>query len=206
MVNLGITVGVLFVGLLMLAVFGFWWVSWQRNKHYREAENHIKGIFFAPGISQPIEVILEVEASGVEVKAPKGHHIGVYFINRESKYDTMYPSNPPLGIKAVQVPIGTQWWGLDNPEPLCAHEHKQIATASRIFASGDNSFMFMFRQAKMELDKERQELAKLLKSKLNASYVYIGGIIMLLMIAGLAFGLFQVIGQLAEIAKAVGAK
>jgi hypothetical protein len=204
LVNFLITTGVLIVGLMFLGFFGFIWAIWKRNKNAKLTEGHIKGIFFAPGINKPIEEILTVESSGLEVKAPMGHHIGLYYLNRQAMYNTMYPSIPPLGITFTQVPIQTQWWGLDNPEPLCAHEHSQVATASRIFASGDSALLFMFRQAKAELDKERQEFTKLVKTKLNPTAIYVGLFIIVAGVAVNSFILFSLMSLVKDVATAVG--
>jgi hypothetical protein len=205
LLQFGIYAGVLFVGLLLLGFVGLVWANYMRQKYLREIKGKMKGVFFAEGISVPIEEIVNVLPNGMEVQAPFSHHIGTYYINRQAIWNTMYPSKPFLGMWFIQVPISTHWWGVDNPEPWTRYRHTAVATPDRIFNSGDTNFMFALRQAKAELDTERKEITKLLKSKLNPTYIYGGLVVILIAVVAIGIMVFSVImPELTAVAQQMG--
>lgn len=199
----GIGIGGLVLCYLGIIVWGFFIM---RPRYLREIKGKMKGIFFSEGNNMPDEQILEVLPSGMEVQAPKGHHIGTYYINRQCMWETMYPSKPFLGMWFTQVPIATHWWAVDNPEPMSRHKVKEVATPQQIFASGDSTFMFALRQAKAELEQERKEILKLTKNKLNPMYIYIGLAACAVLAGGALFMAYNVYTRVPDILQAVGAK
>jgi hypothetical protein len=202
--NIGITIGVGFVGFLLLAFVGLVWANYMRGKYLKETKGKIKGVFISEGATQPTDLILELEPNGMEVKAPFGHHLGTYIVSRSAMRQTMYPEKPFLGLWFVQVPIDTQWWGVGNPEPMYSFKSKSVATADQIFQSRDSSFMFALREAKKELDAERKDLMKQMKGKLNAQYVYIGLVLIIVLAGAAAYLSFTDHSLMVKIAEGVG--
>jgi hypothetical protein len=188
------------VGLFMFA-FVIVVVGLMRRKHYlEETKEKIKAVFLGKS-NKPDTQVLPIEPSGIEIKAPKGHTVGTYFISKEAQWQTDYPEKPFAGLYWLQVPIATSYYGVDNPEPMTPNKHNDVATASQIFNSGDNTFSFAARQAKAELDKERNKVEK---NKLNPMYVYVG---LVLIVALSAAALFISNGHgtlLQQILEAVG--
>lgn len=174
MANLAITISVLIGGLILLGFVGLAWAFWMRQRYGKEVKGKIKAIFTSEGASEPDELILPLKPGGTEVDAPRGHQIGTYYVNRGAMRNTPYPAKPFLGLWFVQVPISTQWWAVGNPEPITGHRIPPVATSEQIFQSNDTNYMFALRQAKAEIDAQRMELAKSLKDRVKASYVYIG--------------------------------
>ena len=194
-------VGFMFFGSITLA-----WAMWKRSRYNKETLNHIKGVYFSEGAAEPEVLILAVGADGSEVTAPHGHRIGTYFLNRKAMFDTMYPEKPFMGLWFIQVPIKTQWWDRDNPEPLTSYKHEPVATPESIFAASDTNYMFALRQAKNELEAGRKELLKAQANKLNANAVYLLLGINTLGLIGVAIFLMKYGSTLTKIAGSIGVK
>lgn len=197
------------VGLIGFMFFGFIalaWAMWKRSRYIRETQNHIKCVYFSEGAAEPESIILPVGADGTEVQAPHGHRVGTYFLNRKAMFDTPYPEKPFMGLWFIQVPIKTQWWDRDNPEPLTSYKHEPVATPEAIFHSGDTNYMFALRQAKNELEAGRRELLKAQANKLNSNAVYLLLGINTLGLIGVFVFLMKYGSTLTKIAGSLGVK
>jgi hypothetical protein len=202
----GLEAGVLIVGLMFFFFIGLMWALWKRSKYTEETKSHIKGIFFSEGASEPEVQILAIGANGAEVQAPHSHRVGTYFLNRKAMSNTAYPEKPFMGLWFIQVPILTQWWDRDNPEPLTSYKHAPVATAENIFSSNDTNYMFALRQAKNELEAGRRELLKAQANKLSANAVYLLLGVNSIGIIGVFFFLMKYGSTLAKIAGSLGVK
>lgn len=189
------------VGILAFSFFLLVVGLWKRHQWLIETKGKVKVMILGETI-RPEILILPLEPGGIEVKAPKGHTVGSYIISKEAQFDTDYPEKPFAGLYFLQVPIKTLIYGVDNPEPLSPYQHKEVGTASQIFASGDSTFYFAARQAKQELERER---VKLEKGKLNATYLYIALVLLIAIGAGNIFMSNSHTSILQAIAQAVGA-
>ncbi len=177
MSNPAITWSIGIGGFIIVAFISVIIGLYKRHQYMEDTKGKIKAVFL-PESSKPVKMILPIEPTGLEVKAPKGHHIGTYYFSKETTWQDDYPEKPFLGLYFLQVPISCVTWGVDNPEPLTPYKHTEVATAGQIFASGDMTYMFALRQAKLELEAERRRADK---NKINPMLVYIAlGLIVLI--------------------------
>lgn len=163
-----IFVGFFIVFLCGVIVFMFW----KRGQYLKEIQGKHKAIFLPEG-SAPYSMVVPVLSSGVEIEAPKGHHCPRYFFNKETSWNTKYPENPPLGISAMCVQIGTTWYGEDNPEPLSPYQHRPIATASMIFASIDRAFALAVGEMETQIEEYKKKYLEAMATKINPMIIYL---------------------------------
>lgn len=195
-----ITWGIGIGGFLIVFVVGVIMALYQRHKYMEDTKGNIKAVFL-PESSKPIKMILPIEPTGLEIKAPKGHHIGTYYFSKETTWQDDYPDKPFLGLYFLQVPISCVTWGVDNPEPLTPYKHNEVATAGQIFASGDMTYMFALRQAKLELEAERRRADK---NRINPMLVYVALVLIIVVVGINVFMTNSNSSLLKDIAHAVG--
>ena len=172
MENQIITWAIFIGGMLLFACGVVIFIFIKRGQYAKEIIGKHKVVFLPEGAS-PYTKIVTVLESGVEIEAPKGHHCPRYFFNKETSWNTPYPDNPPLGIRAVCVEIGTTWYGEDNPEPLSPYQHRPIATASMIFASIDRAFALAIGEMEAQIEEYKKKYLDAMASKINPMVFYI---------------------------------
>ncbi len=163
--------GILGVGFL-LYVMGMRW------KYARESEGHMWGDFYAKN-GQSYGCLCKVERGCVE--APKGHEIGVYFIDNECSYDYMYP---PGKWKMMQIRVRRSAWMENNPVPKVStnpekwiEAEDQVEITSYMIQTAANE---SFQKAALEMQKQFwsqiTDIAKFVKNVPYLLYIGIGTI------------------------------
>jgi len=96
-----------FIALIMVFV--------KRNRYQKEAVNKLRAEIQLPtGWSDYFVVDVNDNARTVTVNN------FIYFLNPEKRKYGKHPLNPFMGLSWLQVPIRTESWAKDNPEPIQA--------------------------------------------------------------------------------------
>ena len=96
-------IGILFCYLI--------YCMFMRQKHGKDVEGKVWGEFFAKN-GQSYGALCKVDRGCVW--APKGHEIGMYFIDQSCSYDFKYP---PGKMRMQQVNVRRSVWLENNPVP-----------------------------------------------------------------------------------------
>lgn len=162
---------------MMLLAFGVLvWAFIMRWKYAKESEHCIWGEFFAKsGYSYGM---LCREERG-QVEAPKGHEIGVYFIDNDCAYDFMYP---PGKMKFLQIRIRRSVWMENNPVPKVStnpekwiENEKQVEiTAFMIQTAANESFQKSALEMQKTFWSEITQIAKFVKNMPYSLYAAVG--------------------------------
>jgi len=101
--------------LAIIAFIALIMVFLKRNRYQKEAVNKLRAEIQLPtGWSDYFVVDVNDNARTVTV----GRF--VYFLNPEKRKYGKHPLNPFMGLSWLQVPIRTESWAKDNPEPIQA--------------------------------------------------------------------------------------
>jgi len=96
-----------FIALVMVFV--------KRNRYQKEAVNKLRAEIQLPTGWSDYPVV-DVNDNARTVTVDKF----VYFLNPEKRKYGKHPLNPFMGLSWLQVPIRTESWAKDNPEPIQA--------------------------------------------------------------------------------------
>lgn len=98
----------------------------------------------------------------------------VYMLNPKRRRYTLYPQNPIMGLKWLQVPIRTETWFQDNPEPIQEDYSNKIATAAEIKAVTREIQATAVAMEVQEMEARQKELIKAISNQPAKMIVYIG--------------------------------
>jgi len=117
--------------LAIIAFIALIMVFLKRNRYQKEAVNKLRAEIQLPtGWSDYFVVDVNDNARTVTVGK------FVYFLNPEKRKYGKHPLNPFMGLSWLQVPIRTESWAKDNPEPIQA-SYEVIETGEKD-AEGNN--------------------------------------------------------------------
>jgi hypothetical protein len=166
---------------MMILLFGvLLWAFIMRWKYAKESEHCVWGEFFAKsGYSYGM---LCKEERG-QVEAPKGHEIGVYFVDNDCAYDFMYP---PGKMKFLQVRVRRSVWMENNPVPKVStnpekwiENEKQVEiTAFMIQTAANESFQKSALEMQKTFWSEITNIAKFVKNVPYSLYASVGACIL----------------------------
>lgn len=101
--------------LAIIAFIALVLVFVKRSKYAKEAVNKLRAEIQLPtGWSDYFIVDVNDNARTVSVDKDKF----IYFLNPEKRRYGKHPLNPFMGLSWLQVPIRTESWAKDNPEPI----------------------------------------------------------------------------------------
>jgi len=162
--------------LLIIVVGYLLYMMFKRWKNSKDVEGCIWGEFFAKN-GQSYGALCKVERGQVE--APKGHHIGMYFIDQSCSYDFKYP---PGKSRLEQVVIRRSVWVENNPVPKVSTnpaewiESDQVAeiTSFMIETAANESFQKSALEMQKQFWSEITQIAKFVKNVPMMFYVSLG--------------------------------
>ena len=169
------TVGQWFIYLIDLAVLAIVaigllvFIFIKRQQYQKEAEHSILAEIQLPtGWSEYYVVPCEPNAKSVNI----GNF--TYLLDPEKKRFTKYPMKPFLGLSWLQVPIRTESWYQDNPEPIRPSYERTIATSAEIKAITREVSATTAAMQIQEIEARQNELTKAISNQPNKMFVYIG--------------------------------
>jgi hypothetical protein len=157
--------------LVVIVVFVVWY-GFLKWKYSRSVQGKIYCEFWRHNKSR-YRRLLTLEANGIEVKAPQKHIIPRYFVNRDAVDMAKYPSDPILGLKALQVDVPICSWEENNPEPINPYTRERFVSASLLASTNNEDFLAFASAASTEIKELETELAKAYASRINKNIMYV---------------------------------
>lgn len=152
------------VGMIVLIV-----IFVKRNKYQKEATTAIRAEIQLPtGWSEFHVVPCNSDARSVSIDDFN------YMLNPAERRYGRYPMSPFMGLSWLQVPIRTETWFLDCPEPMRKTYSPIVATAAEIKAMTREVQATTAAMQIQEIDERQKELTNAIGNQPNKTYVYIG--------------------------------
>jgi len=127
---------------------------------------------------EPDDTTIRVEhikdLKGISEVIRNTHTVTEYKYSRSSVRQVMYPSNPFLGLKWVQVRAEKVVWVENNPDPIDPFVVKPFVDADMFFYTRDKDFLAFATAAEQEIRELEERLQEALTKGANKLYVYIG--------------------------------
>jgi len=167
------------VCIVIVALFTIY--TYKRNKYAKDAQTLLRAEIELPtGWTMCRFVDWDINTEEIDVDGK------IYSLNPNKTRWSKYPLVPFLGLKSMQVPIRTEYWYEDNPNPKAAPSKDDIERLvdgsgnDAFFITGErfraklNNYQSAAASMDVQLEQERQdELTRAIGNQPNKAVVYI---------------------------------
>ena len=155
--------------LALVGIAAMIFILYKRGKYQKEAVQCILCEIMLPsGWSEFHTIKCDINAKTVSIND------FIYHINTQRRRFSLYPRSPLMGLKWLQVPIRTETWYQDNPEPMQQNYDHKEATAAEIKAVTREIQATTAAMQIQEIEARQNELVKAITNQPNKMIVYIG--------------------------------